>query len=121
VGQEQLAQLLVELNANVFARRAAAASELARLGPRVEVALRRGLKDAESLEMKRRLEALLDKFERHELPFETLRELRAVEMLEHLGTPPARQLLETLAHGAADARLTQEAKAALARLTRTQK
>ena len=36
--------------------------------------------------------------------------------LEHLGTPEARTLLETLASGAAEVRQTREAKAALLRL-----
>ena len=79
--------------------------------------MRQALKDSESLEMKRRLENLLKQLERYELPPEALRELRAVEALEHIATAPARQLLDTLAKGAADARLTQEAKSALARLT----
>jgi hypothetical protein len=42
--------------------------------------------------------------------------LRAIEVLEHIGTPEARQVLDTLARGAAVARVTQEAKASLKRL-----
>lgn len=42
--------------------------------------------------------------------------LRAVEVLEQIDTPEARRLLAELAQGAAAARLTQEAKAALERL-----
>jgi len=45
-----------------------------------------------------------------------LRELRSVEVLERLGSRQARHQLETLAAGTADATLTIEAKAALARL-----
>jgi hypothetical protein len=33
--------------------------------------------------------------------------------LEHIGTPEAQEVLRTLAKGAAEARLTQEAKASL--------
>jgi hypothetical protein len=47
-----------------------------------------------------------------------LRDVRAVEALEHAGMPEARRLLETLARGAAEARLTQEARASLRRLER---
>jgi hypothetical protein len=47
-----------------------------------------------------------------------LRRLRAVEVLEHLDTEQARQLLRTLAGGSPEVRLTREAGAALDRLTR---
>jgi hypothetical protein len=43
---------------------------------------------------------------------------RAIGVLEQAGTAEARQLLRVLAGGAADARLTQEARKALERLTR---
>jgi hypothetical protein len=44
-----------------------------------------------------------------------LRALRAVEVLERIGTDSARQALQVLAAGAASAGLTREAKAALGR------
>jgi hypothetical protein len=47
-----------------------------------------------------------------------LRDLRAVEVLEHIGTPKARQVLRTLARGAPAARLTREAKASLQRIVK---
>jgi hypothetical protein len=40
-----------------------------------------------------------------------------VELLEHVGTAEAKELLRELAKGSPDARLTREAKAALDRLT----
>ena len=49
---------------------------------------------------------------------EQLRALRAVEALEHAGTAKARSLLQDLARGAPEARLTREARAALARLAK---
>jgi hypothetical protein len=48
-------------------------------------------------------------------------EPRAVRVLEAVGTPAARELLESLAKGAPTARLTIEAKAALERLSKQRK
>jgi hypothetical protein len=47
---------------------------------------------------------------------EWVRAVRAVAVLEQIGTPEARQVLEALARGAPDALLTQDAQAALGRL-----
>src|SRR5262249_14954338 len=49
---------------------------------------------------------------------ELLRSLRALEVLEDIGTPPAQQVLQTLAEGFPEARITWEAKASLSRLQR---
>jgi hypothetical protein len=50
------------------------------------------------------------------LPLTEVRKLRAVTVLERVGTPDARSQLRELAAGAPDARLTQAAKAALGRM-----
>jgi len=47
---------------------------------------------------------------------ETLAQLRAVEVLEYIGNAEARKVLESIAAGALGTRLTEEAKASLARL-----
>jgi hypothetical protein len=47
---------------------------------------------------------------------ELLQALRAVAVLEDISTPQARRLLEQLASGAPEARLTREAQASLRRL-----
>ena len=52
------------------------------------------------------------------LPAETLQAIRAVEVLEQIGSKEARATLAKLAGGAADARLTREARGALERLNR---
>jgi hypothetical protein len=47
-----------------------------------------------------------------------LQVLRALAVLERVGTPVARRLLEALAGGAPGVRLTEEAQAALRRLAK---
>jgi hypothetical protein len=47
-----------------------------------------------------------------------LRTLRAIRVLEHIGTAEARELLRKLAGGAAEVRETREAEKALQRLQR---
>jgi hypothetical protein len=90
--------------------------ELERLGKSVEPLLREVLQGKPSPEVKRRVERLLGQVKGPFVSGEMLRALRAVEVLEHMATPEARQLLEALARGTPEARLTQEAKASLARV-----
>ncbi len=65
--------------------------------------------------MRRRLQQIVETIEKKP---DTLRAIRAVEVLEWIGTPEAVRLLGELANGAADARLTREALAAERRLKR---
>src|SRR5262249_62190196 len=68
------------------------------------------------LEVRRRLEQLLDGPKMRHWSPEMVRQLRALHALELMGTPEARRLLERVADGLPEVRLTQEAKAALRRL-----
>jgi hypothetical protein len=95
-----------------------AGRELEKLGDLAVPALREEWKRAEVLENRRRLEALLEKLEREEWSPASLRTLRAIEVLERIGTPGARRLLRRLAEGAPEARLTREARSSLDRLRR---
>jgi hypothetical protein len=61
---------------------------------------------------------LLARLEGNTLSEELLQAMRAVELLERIGTLEARQVLEHLAKGVAGARLTEEAQASLERLAR---
>ena len=67
-------------------------------------------------EARRRVEILLADIGRWPLP--TLQKVRAVQALELIGTARAREVLEKLAWGIPEARLTREAQDALARLSR---
>src|SRR5579871_4726013 len=93
--------------------RSAASRELTLLGERAEEALRRQLTNRPTLEIHRRIEDILDKLE---LSSQPMRALRAIEVLENVGTPAARHCLKALARGAAEARQTRDAKSALQRL-----
>jgi len=83
-----------------------------------EAALRKALAGDPSLEVRQRVERLLDNLTGQVPQAGRLRELRAVELLELVGSPEARQLLQALAEGAPEARLTREARSAIRRLTR---
>jgi RNA polymerase sigma factor (sigma-70 family) len=114
----QVARWLAALDSNRFTERERATRELERLGDQAEVALRRFLQGRPALETRRRAEGVLARLEGPVTSPERLRPLRALEVLERLGTAEARQVLKTLTQGAPAARLTREAKATLERLTR---
>jgi RNA polymerase sigma factor (sigma-70 family) len=114
----QLARWIADLDSAVFAERDKASRELERQAELAESLLRKALESDPSPEVRRRVEALLGKLRGSVTSAETLRSLRVVEVLEHIATPEARQLLRKLADGAPQARSTREAKTALERLVK---
>jgi hypothetical protein len=115
VDAKPIEKLLADLDGDSFMAREAAARELTRLHYRVEPMLRRALEGKPSLELRRRVQAILAGPKK---PLaEDLRTLRAIAVLERIGTAEARPILEKLAEGAA-CREAQEAQAALQRLKR---
>jgi HEAT repeat protein len=115
---KRLQQLLRDLDAEEFAVRQQAERELENLGERAITALQQFLKSKTSAEGLRRVRRLLAAGETAAAPTtpEGLRVVRAVTVLEHLGTPEARKVLQVWSAGAEGALLTREAKASLARL-----
>jgi hypothetical protein len=111
---KRLARLIADLNEDVFDTREAASRELAEMADAAEPALRQALKNAASVEHRRRLEKLLEPFERDSPA--RLRQLRAVQVLELAGTPEARELLQAIAERPGGTALTQAAKESLERL-----
>jgi hypothetical protein len=107
--------LLEDLDSDNFARREKATRALREMGTAAEPALRKVYQARPSLEVRLRAGRLLEELARQVLPPEELRAVRAVEALEYCGNAGSRELLETLSRGAPEARLTQEAKAALGR------
>jgi RNA polymerase sigma factor (sigma-70 family) len=115
--EQRVAALIAALDSNDFTVRQKAGADLEQLGDLCAGACRKALAGRPALEVRRRLEALLDKqaaAARHPSP-ERRRGLRALEILELVGTDDARRLLATLASGAPGAWLTEEARASLAR------
>jgi hypothetical protein len=113
---KQVEKLLGDLDSQRFEVRQAALKGLEQLGELAEPSLRKALEGQPSAEVRLRSEQLLARIAGAYTTPEQLRQLRAIETLEHLGTAEARALLEALAKGAPEGRLTQEAKTALARL-----
>jgi RNA polymerase sigma factor (sigma-70 family) len=116
---ERIRRLIADLDHDQFAVRETATRDLAALGSRAEPALRHALSRAESPEVRSRVKAILERLSPDlQITSDDRRRTRAVEALERLATPEARQLLTELAQGDSFARLTQEAKASLDRLRR---
>jgi WD40 repeat protein len=110
---KQVARWIADLDHAEFPVRERASAELGRAGGSAEPALRQALASAEtraSVERRRRLERAL-----REVRWAARAELRAVEVLDLIGAPETRPLLEALAKGAPEAALTREAKRSLLR------
>jgi WD40 repeat protein len=114
--RREVEQLLDDLQSPQFAVRDKATRELEKLAELAQPFLEAALKRDSSLEFRRRVEQLLSRLERAVMSPERLRQIRAAEALEYIGTDQARQLLGRLAQGFAGARLTSEAREALERL-----
>ncbi len=112
----QVSRWIADLDDSHFAVRDRAAANLEGLGPEAEPFLRQALGASPSAEVRRRLQALLDRLKAGILPAETRQRVRAVESLEHIRTPQARRALVDIARGTSDARLAREASAAVARI-----
>jgi WD40 repeat protein len=116
VDVETIVRWVADLDDNQFAVREQATEELAKLGETALPILRRALHGNPSLDVRMRLDPLIEAATT--CSPEWVRERRAVQVLELLGNNESRQLLQKLADGDAEARLTQDARAALARLDR---
>src|SRR5262249_38723979 len=94
--ESKVKKLIADLDADEFQAREAASKELAKLGRSAESLLRAALAGSPSVEVKGRLERLLEAISEESLTPEQQRDLRAVRVLEQAGTPEARKLLEEL-------------------------
>ena len=116
VSNEQVKQWVYALDSKSFQQRETAAGNLAAHFEVVEAQLRAHLPLQASVEGRRRLKQILDSCGMGELAVGQLRAIRSIEILEDVGSPEARSILERLARGDARLKSTREALAALERL-----
>ncbi len=115
---QRIARWIAELDSDDFAVREKARRELEKQDEIAEEALRKALQSRPSLEVRRRVEALLERLHQFPPRAEQLQMSRAMLALEWMDTPEARLLIEELARGTPGARMAREAKAAQQRLSR---
>jgi Tol biopolymer transport system component len=117
VDEKKIAALIADLDSDNFDTREKAQKELEDLGGAAEKAARQALANAPSAEARARLEKILTKFGGEAaLTPEQNRDLRAVRVIEGIGTAEARKLLDGLVRESPGWWVTAEAKAALKRL-----
>jgi WD40 repeat protein len=88
---KQIAEWIGDLNSDSFAVRNRATLALEEVGPAATETIKKALEGNITLEFRRRAEGLLAKYERH-----ATRDLRVVDVLEHMATAESRELLEIL-------------------------
>lgn len=113
--RKKVESLIAQLDEGQFKIREQAASDLFKLGEQVVPALEKTLAANPPLELQRRLQNLRGKLTDMILEGDRLRAHRAIEVLETIGTPEARRVLQALAAGAPGARVTESARTVLDR------
>jgi dipeptidyl aminopeptidase/acylaminoacyl peptidase len=113
----RLQHLLSNLNDDKYAVRERATDNLARLGEIAVPAMAKHLEGPISLESRRRIERLLAEVPSVP-PREVVQTLRAIEVLEMIGTAEARQVIQSMVNGEPGARQTRDSGLALERMTK---
>ena len=101
VKPQRIQQWIADLDSGGFAVRDRATKELERLAELAEPALRKALAKPPSLEVRLRLQRVLETVTAFTLSPDRMRQVRGVEVLEAIGSPAARKHLEKLVSGAA--------------------
>jgi hypothetical protein len=112
-----LAPLLANLEADDFRTREQASEALEKVGVQAVPVLKQALEGKPTLEARKRIEHLLERLTQR-TPAAVLQSLRAIEVLENVGTADAKHVLLSLSGGAPQAIVTREAKASLQHLAR---
>ncbi|MGE3804822.1 MAG: PQQ-binding-like beta-propeller repeat protein [Gemmataceae bacterium] len=120
--QDRIYALVDKLDDEDFEVRERASVELAKLGASAVSALEDMRRQPGSLEAQRRIDRLLDTIKERPPPpplflqGDDLRNVRAVHLLERIGSPEARSLLERLASGSRGDHITRAARVARERM-----
>lgn len=114
----RLQLLIADLESGDFRTREEATRALEKLGPLAAPALEKKLTEKQGLEMRRRLEMLVERADHTVLTLDELRAVRAIDVLQGIGSADAVAVLEKLAGGADGAVQTVRARQALRVLRR---
>jgi hypothetical protein len=115
---KRFAALVADLDNESFAVRQRATEELEKDIGLAEPGLRKLLESQPGLEVRQRVEKILERASAGPPSPDRLRAQRTLTVLEQIGSPEARQHLEQLSRGAAEAWLTRAARSTLERLDR---
>lgn len=115
IDPQWLASRLRDLDHQEFSERERATRELEEFGDRVASGLEKILATKPSLEASKRTEKILEKIRGRVAEGQAAQSLRALEVLEWIGTAKARELVEKLAKGAEGVSFTVDAKRSLKR------
>jgi WD40 repeat protein len=113
---EKTARWIADLDSKDFRVRETANKSLSALGSTVVPVLEAALSKTQSAEAQSKLKTLVEDLKKGPDNSDEIRLLRALCALELTESPAARKHIQVLAKGAPGARLTEEAKASLARL-----
>jgi hypothetical protein len=114
--ERETGRLLKLLVSRQPAERALAERRMMVAGQEIVPALRTAINGSPSPELRKQAEALLMRILFSETPDDSIRLTRALEVLERIATPQARELVRSAALGREDHPLTLEAKSVLARM-----
>jgi hypothetical protein len=113
---KRILQLIADLDSPKFRVREKASQNLADKGKLAKPAMREASNNNASAEVRKRIETLLQRLHDAAYPPDTIRAMRGIEVLERIGSAPAKEMLVSLTNGAPEAIQTRLAREALARL-----
>jgi hypothetical protein len=113
---ERIKAWIVDLDSDQFSIREGAQRQLQTRFDQAEDLLRTALAGNISAEARNRINRVIDSSFAAIPNLDQLRDLRAVEVLEQIGTPEARDLLHHLANGPVSTRASRDAAESLKRL-----